>query len=206
MKRVFLWASALALLAPGCADSSTVCTYDNINEVSCIALKLTGSIDSKIDSLYVFYEINAVDEGIFTTRYDQSLHAAAGLPIEVPIVIPLNAPFTDPLIRALVFANFNNSVVGVTSFAMNPPQTGKFSVTAPLSRPETSRCFNGVLDLGETDLDCGWEGTTDLNIRGFSANVLPVRDFCFPCQSGSKCLFNPDCYSRSCNNNTLTCD
>ena len=50
-----------------------------------------------------------------------------------------------------------------------------------------SKCDNGALDEGETDVDCG--GST-----------------CNPCSDGKKCLANSDCASQSCNPETKTCD
>ena len=50
-----------------------------------------------------------------------------------------------------------------------------------------SKCDNGALDEGETDVDCG--GST-----------------CSPCDNGKKCLANSDCASKVCNSETKTCD
>ena len=60
--------------------------------------------------------------------------------------------------------------------------TGYVGLVGPSNAPcyvETGNCSNGIVDSNETDVDCGGHG-------------------CAPCQSGSTCLADADCYYGLC--------
>lgn len=196
---------SVSLSTAGCTPANTVCNDPGVSQLSCLALRLTEGVSSKIDRVSIFYEINAIDEKLYTTRFDQSDHPPSKLPIDVAVVQPLNAPFTHPLINVIVIASLEDVVVGTTSFGMFPPQTGIFNVSAPLVPADQSGCFNGQQDPGEADIDCGRYGDLFKSSK-YSSNVVPLRDRCIPCLTGSNCLINEDCISKTCNADTYTCD
>ncbi len=200
-----LLALSVSLSTAGCTPANTVCNDPGVSQLSCLALRLTEGVSSKIDRVDVHYEINSLSAGIFTTRFDTSRHAPAKLPIDLAVVQPLNEPYTAPEIHVVVIASLDDSVVGTTSFGMFPPQTGTFNVSVPLVPVDQSGCFNGQQDPGEADVDCGRFGDIFKSSK-YSPNVVPLRDRCIPCFSGSTCLINEDCFFKSCNADTYTCD
>lgn len=204
MKRRYapLLTLSLAAALTGCASDPATC--DGPDDIGCTSLKLTGDI-GKIDRVVIFLQIFAVEERIYTQRIGESMHGEVSLPVIVPFKIPLSAPYDDALIYVSAFGILGDQDRGLVSFTMLPDPSPQ-KVTAPMTRVENSLCYNGVKDTGESDVDCGANGITDLNAPGYSGPVTPLINRCIPCIVGKACIFNEECLSANCNSDSFTCD
>lgn len=189
-------------------EESKVC--NDVTDAMCMALRLTGGL-GPLDELIVFAMVSQkTDTTEFFTRSSgmaMATDTATDLPLEVPIVWELNAPFSAPDLDLIVWGKRAGTIVGVTSFQAHPPQTGRLAVTAPLEPLTISKCYNGVEDALERDVDCGTdpEGAFDPFLPGYSRNVIAHPSFCIPCAMGKFCYENKTCLSGQCDLDNAKC-
>lgn len=192
--KALLLTATLATIS-GCGSNMNdpdVCS----GQSSCVAIKLTGNVGT-IDQGVLLVQAFDLDGKMYIQRADTKMHDPVTLPIILPFTLPLTAPYDDALLYVSAFVANDGLDRGLVSFSMSP-STGTQKVTAPITAVEDSPCYNGFEDTSESDVDCGNEGSADFSLPGYSSNVIALKDRCFLCAQGKKCLFNENCQTANC--------
>ena len=188
MRPLFIVA-ALALL-PGC-DAFSV---PNINSYypdmaqldecmtapagrSCLTLHITGAVDP-IDNLQIDAIFQLGTGYVGTRTVSMYPGAAVKPPIAVGVILD---PDAGDDVEIKVLARNGTTPVGLGS--NDNPDVGPgdhLNLAITLQAPDKTRCFNGIQDSPETDVDCGWAGACPL------------------CTVGQVCISPQDCANALC--------
>jgi len=147
--------------------------------LSCVTLHLRGAVDP-IDTV----QVDAIFElsGEYVTRRSVS-HKPGGAvkpPIAVGVILTQNA---GDSIEFKVLASAGTTPVAIGGSYVSGLRPGEHdSATLSLIPAAQSRCFDGVKDGDEVDVDCGWIGE------------------CPACTVGDHCSLSRDCADSACVN------
>jgi hypothetical protein len=150
---------------------------------TCVGLRLGGKLDdgSEVDELQIdvtYRSLTVADDRTHRTTSRAPGGRRAGLPIELAVTYPDGAGASG---RIVVVARRDGRVVGFASDSVFVSSGAHQAKVLDLEPSRLSRCFNGIKDSSEEDVDCGGS-TSD----------------CPACGPGRVCFSNDDCANALC--------
>jgi hypothetical protein len=179
------------LALAGCINTSGLSGDDTIDDCTmapadraCVTLHLHGDV-GRIDSAQVDAQFELGGSTVVRRVISRGPAGGAVTPIAVGVVLTRNAGAS---VRFTVVARFGQLPVGIgtaSTFDLAPTTHQQKDVT--LTPTAQSRCFDGVKDGEERDVDCGGSE-------------------CPACTLGQVCLTDTDCADSTCSAPSATTD
>lgn len=145
---------------------------------SCVTLHLHGA--DPIDTVQVDSIFELGGQQVARRIVSRNPGGAVKPPIALGVILTLNA---GESVQMKVVARNGNLPVAIGSADFSGLRPGQHAAaTVNLLPAAQTRCFNGVLDGEERDVDCGWIGECQL------------------CTVGNVCLLAQDCADSACLN------